>query len=363
MNYDATTAIIDAGIAHAFPMNQPTLNYVSCPGAPALAPAWSGEQRRTEISELPASTHRMAYWEWNQTGDPAHPHVIVCVHGLSRQARDFDVLARELSRRARVVCPDVVGRGESDWLQDPMGYQVPLYAADMLAMLAQIQARAPIGTLDWVGTSMGGLIGMAIAGYSAGQPGLPLPAPIRRLVLNDVGPAIEWQALERIAGYLGRNLQFPDLAQAAAALRLISAGFGPHSDAQWLQLTQAMVRPCPEGGVVLHYDPRIAAPMAQLTQEAARAGEALLWQLYDQIQARVLLLRGADSDLLSSATAQAMQQRGPRAHCTELQGVGHAPTLIAPGQVALLRRFLQEDGRLPEAMSLAEQAAGALHED
>lgn len=302
----------------------------------------------------------MAYWEWNNTGDAGHPHVIVCVHGLSRQGRDFDALAAQLSRFARVICPDVVGRGESDWLQDPMGYQVPLYAADMVALLAQLHAQAPMATLDWVGTSMGGLIGMGIAGagagQSAGQPGLPLPAPVRRLVLNDVGPTIEWKALERIGQYLGKSLQFPNLEQAAAALRLISAGFGPHSDQQWLQLTRAMVKPSPEGGVVLHYDPRIAVPMAHMTPEAAEAGEAVLWQLYDRIEAKVLLIRGAESDLLSADTTQAMKARGPKAHCTQLQGVGHAPTLLVPGQVALVRKFLQGDERLPDTMSLAQQA-------
>lgn len=344
-------------------MNQPKLNYVSCSGASAIAPAWADERRRAETGQLPEGVHRMAYWEWNNTGDAGHPHVIVCVHGLSRQGRDFDTLAAELSRFARVICPDVVGRGESDWLQDPMGYQVPLYAADMLALLAQLHARAPVRTLDWVGTSMGGLIGMGIAGMGAtqgaGQPGFLLPAPIRRLVLNDVGPVIEWKALERIGQYLGKSLQFPNLEQAAAALRLISTGFGPHSDQQWLLLTQAMVKPAPESeghGVVLHYDPRIAAPMARMTPQTAEAGEAMLWQLYDRIEAKVLLVRGADSDLLSAATAQAMGARGPRAHCTQLQGVGHAPTLLVPGQVALVRKFLQGDERLPDTMSLAQQA-------
>jgi pimeloyl-ACP methyl ester carboxylesterase len=200
------------------------------------------------------------------------------------------------------------------------------------------------------------LIGMGIAGMGASQPGLSLPVPIRCLVLNDVGPAIEWKALERIGQYLGKSLQFPNLAQAAASLRLISPGFGPHSDEQWLQLTQAMAKPSPEGGVVLHYDPRIAMPMARMTPEAAEAGEAVLWQLYDRIAARVLLIRGVESDLLSAATAQAMQARGPKAHCTQLEGVGHAPTLLVPGQVALVQRFLQGDERLPDTMSLAQQA-------
>jgi pimeloyl-ACP methyl ester carboxylesterase len=325
-----------------------------------MAPAWADERRRAETSQLPEGVHRMAYWEWNNTGDAGHPNVIVCVHGLSRQGRDFDALAARLSRFARVICPDVVGRGESDWLQEPMGYQLPLYAADMLALLAQLHAQAPIGTLDWVGTSMGGLIGMGIAGMGsgqgAGQSGFSLPAPIRSLVLNDVGPVIEWKALERIGQYLGKSLQFPNLEQAAASLRLISAGFGPHSDQQWLQLTQAMVKPSPEGGVLLHYDPRIGVPMARMTPQAAEAGESVLWQLYDRIAARVLLIRGADSDLLSAATARAMAGRGPKAHCTQLEGVGHAPTLQAPGQVALVRKFLQGDERLPDTMSLAEQA-------
>ena len=317
-----------------------------------MAPSWASAQRRQEISSQPQGMHRMAYWEWNHTGNPRHPHVIVCVHGLSRQGRDFDVLARELSRFARVICPDVVGRGQSDWLADPMGYQVPMYAADMLALLAQVHAQAPIETLDWVGTSMGGLIGMGIVG----QPQLPLPVPVRKLVLNDVGPVIEWQSLERIGSYLGKSLHFPNFESAAAAMRLISEGFGPHSDEQWKQLSQAMIKPQPEGGVVLHYDPRIAVPMAGMTREMAQAGEAMLWQLYDQIQAQVLLIRGADSDLLSEATAQAMAQRGPRAHCTELEGVGHAPTLVAPGQVALIREFLQGDSDLPARLTLAQQA-------
>jgi pimeloyl-ACP methyl ester carboxylesterase len=282
----------------------------------------------------------MAYWEWNATGNPAHPHVIVCVHGLSRQGRDFDVLARELSQHARVVCPDVVGRGQSDWLADPMGYQIPQYGADMVALLAQLHQQAPIATLDWVGTSMGGLIGMGIAG----QPELPLPAPVRRLVLNDVGPVIQWQALQRIGQYLGFLAKFESLQQAADAMWAISTSFGPHTPAQWLELSRAMVRNLPEGGVTLHYDPAIAVPFRSVTQEAAAAGEAFLWQLYDQITARTLLLRGAQSDLLSHGTAQAMGQRGPRAQLVEFAGVGHAPTLVAADQVAVVRDFLLANG-------------------
>ena len=311
-------------------MTEPVLHHVACPGLAAAhddaAPARAG----------PAS-HRMAYWQY---GDPANPHVVVCVHGLSRQGRDFDVLARSLAAHVRVVCPDVVGRGHSDWLADPMGYQIPVYAGDMLALLAQLHAQAPVQTLDWVGTSMGGLIGMVVAG----QPGLPLPAPVRRLVLNDVGPVVQWQALQRIGTYLGRSGQFATLQEAADAMWAVSTGFGPHTAEQWLELSRHMVRPTTPGDaagpVVLHYDPRIAVPFGTLTQESALQGEAALWSVYDHIQARTLLLRGADSDLLAPSTAESMAGRGPRAQLVEFAGVGHAPTLVADDQVQAVRQFL-----------------------
>ncbi|MBX9610620.1 MAG: alpha/beta hydrolase [Burkholderiales bacterium] len=298
-------------------MTEPLLNHVHCPDA--------------------SGGHRMAYWQW---GNPTAAHVVVCVHGLSRQGRDFDVLAQALVARAggalRVVCPDVAGRGQSEWLKDPMGYQVPHYAADMLALIAQLHAQAPVKTLDWVGTSMGGLIGLAVCG----QPGLPLPVPVRRLVLNDVGPVIEWQALVRIGTYLGQTGRFASVQQAADAMWTISSSFGPHTPAQWLALSEPMVRPHPEGGVTLHYDPAIAMPFRTVTAESAAQGEAALWQLYDAVTAQTLLLRGADSDLLSPATAQAMTQRGPRARLVEFAGVGHAPTLVATDQVTVVQGFL-----------------------
>ncbi len=277
----------------------------------------------------------MAYWEW---GNPQAGYVIVCVHGLSRQGRDFDVLAQALVARAegavRIVCPDVVGRGQSDWLKDPMGYQIPNYAADMLALLAQLKPT----TLDWIGTSMGGLIGMVISG----QPGLPLPVPVRKLVLNDVGPAIEWQALQRIGQYLGNAPRFASLEQAAQAMWVVSTSFGPHTPEEWLALSKHMVKPSADekGGVILHYDPAIAVPFRAVTPEAAAQGEAALWQVYDNIQAATLLVRGANSDLLSRETAKAMTQRGPKARLVEFEGVGHAPTLIAVDQVQVVTDFL-----------------------
>ena len=307
-------------------MIESRLNYVMCPGAARAVPG--GEDGVTQ--------HRVGYWEWNQTGQVDHPHVIVCVHGLTRQGRDFDVLAQALSHHARVICPDIAGRGQSDWLADPMAYGVPQYAFDMLVLLTQVHAQYPIAQLDWVGTSMGGLIGMAVAG----TPDLALPVPIRRLLLNDVGPRLEWSALQRIGTYVGQSPRFASVEEGAAWLRVQSADFGPHTDAQWLALSEPMLRPGPEGGFVLHYDPKIAVPMQGMTQEQVVQGEALLWNLYDAITAQTLVLRGAKSDLLTAQTVQEMAQRDPKAHSVTLEGVGHAPTLVQPEQVALVKEFL-----------------------
>ncbi|MEY4910488.1 MAG: hypothetical protein RL761_151 [Pseudomonadota bacterium] len=292
--------------------DHPYLNFVNCP-----------DER---------GQHRMAYWQW---GDANCDHVIICAHGLSRQGRDFDVLAQALCDAApgklRVVCPDVVGRGKSDWLKDPMGYQIPQYAADMLALIAQLQPK----TLDWVGTSMGGLIGMVVCG----QPDLPLPVQVRKLILNDVGPAIEWQAIQRIGQYLGKAGHFDSVQQAADAMWAISSSFGPHTKEQWLALSQAMVKPT-GAGFALHYDPAIAIPFASATEESTKQGEAMLWALYDNIKAQTLITRGAQSDLLSIATAHAMTQRGPKAQLAEFAGVGHAPTFVAADQVKIAVDFL-----------------------
>lgn len=299
----------------------------------------------------------MAYWQW---GDTQAGNVIVCVHGLSRQGRDFDVLAQALVERSphplRVICVDVAGRGRSDWLKDPMGYQLPQYVADVLAMLAQLHREAPVTTLDWIGTSMGGLIGMGVCGTrelaQATEKGpAALPVAVRALVLNDVGPVIQWQALQRIGTYLGNTGRFENVQQAADAMWAISTTFGPHTSAQWLALSQAMVRQLPEGGWTLHYDPAIAVPFRTVTEQSAAQGEAALWQLYERIQARTLILRGAQSDLLTRETALAMTRRGPGARLIEFEGVGHAPTLIADNQVEAVASFLlgQFDNEKPDS--------------
>lgn len=272
----------------------------------------------------PRGLHRTAYWEW---GDAANARVLVCVHGLSRQGRDFDTLARALVDTYRVVCPDVVGRGESDRLADPMGYQVTTYVADMVTLLARLDAQ----TVHWVGTSMGGLIGMGLASLAN--------TPIERLVLNDVGPTIEPAAIARIASYLGAPIEWSSEDEAADYLLSISKGFGPHSREEWLALTRPMLR---RAGTKWkpHYDPAIAMPFRAVTPEFAAAGQAALWKAYDAIRCPTLLLRGAESDLLTRETAQAMTERGPRARLHEFAGVGHAPTLVAREQVEVVREFL-----------------------
>lgn len=281
----------------------------------------------------PAGLHRMAYWEW---GDAANPRVVVCVHGLSRQGRDFDTLARDLSSDYRVVCPDVVGRGRSGWLLDPRLYAIPTYLSDMVTLVARLN----VPEVHWVGTSMGGLIGMALAAQQG--------TPITRLLLNDVGPVIEPGFIPRVLGYLGVPVFWRTLEEAADATWAISRGFGPHTRAQWLELTRQQLVPAEQedghGGKVAgfkpHYDPAIAVPVRAATPEIAAAGEAMLWHLYDRITCPTLLLRGAESDLLSPATAAAMAARGPRCAVHELPGVGHAPTLVAEDQRAVVRRFL-----------------------
>ncbi len=290
----------------------------------------------------PKGQHRMAYWRW---GDASARRVVVCVHGLTRQGRDFDRVAQALVTQSpeplQVICPDVVGRGRSEWLSEPALYQLPQYAGDMLALLGQIQqqlgADKPLQSLDWVGTSMGGLIGMVLAG----QPGLPLPCPIRRLVLNDVGPAITWSSVQRMQTYVGQYGQYRDLDEAAAVLWALSPGFGPVSPEVWREMSSHMTRPSADGQLTLHYDPAIAAPIRVLTPEAAAAGEAALWAIYDQIQAKTLLIRGQDSDLLTPETAQEMTQRGPRALLETWPGCGHAPTLTGDDHIAVLIHFLQ----------------------
>ncbi|HRP25800.1 MAG TPA: alpha/beta hydrolase [Thauera sp.] len=275
----------------------------------------------------PHGLHRMAYTEW---GDPRNPRVLVCVHGLTRNGRDFDDLAQALADDYRVVCPDVVGRGRSDWLGVKADYGFPVYVADMVTLIA----RLDVEQVHWVGTSMGGIIGMLLAS----QP----HSPITRLVLNDVGPVITTTALQRIAQYVGMAPRFPSMEAAEAYIREVSASFGPLTDSQWRHLTQYSVRPVggADGGFAMVYDPGLG--------DAFRASPILedidLWGVYDNVRCPTLALRGAESDLLTPDTFTAMAGRGPQAQLVEFAGVGHAPMLMDETQITVVRDFLLGGG-------------------
>lgn len=268
---------------------------------------------------LPAGFFTLAWTEWG----PAEGAPVVCIHGLTRTGRDFDALAAALAARGRrVFCPDLPGRGRSDWLPDPLLYTPPTYITALSHLLAPLS-----GPLDWVGTSLGGLCGMAVAA-TAGQ-------PIRRLVLNDVGTTIPGAALSRIRDYLaGEAGDFADIAALEAHLRQVHAPFGRLSDAEWRHLAETSARPAAGGRVALHYDPRLAGPVL-----AAEPADLDLGPLWARISLPTLLLRGAESDLLPAPVARAMAER-PGVQLAEIAGCGHAPALMDPDQIALVARFL-----------------------
>lgn len=269
--------------------------------------------------------HRIAYREWRPE-QPADPVPVLCLHGLGRNARDFDSLGEALAADGRrVIAADVVGRGDSGWLRDPSDYGYPQYLADTASLIARLGAAE----VDIVGTSMGGLIGMMLAA----QP----DAPVRRLVMNDVGPFIPKAALERILNYFGKNPRFADLAEAEAYFRQTYSSFGDLNDAQWRHLTETSLRR--DGGAWrLHYDPRIVEPFRQV-----ELADVYLWPLWDAIDRRVLVLRGAESDLLLTKTAAEMAQRGPKAQVVEFPGCGHAPALLDAAQIDPIRQWLASE--------------------
>jgi len=275
--------------------------------------------RRVEV-EGPDRRYALSYADW---GGPGAARTVICVHGLTRNARDFDHLATVLAQDMRVICPDVIGRGLSDRLQDPAHYALPTYVAHMLQLIRELELE----TVDWIGTSMGGLIGMGVAATEG--------SPIRRLVLNDVGPFLPKAALESINGYVGRDPRFADLAELEAYLRRIHAGFGPLTDAQWRHMATHSAREHPDGGLGLSYDQRLATAMRE-----GPIHDIDLWPVWDAIRCPVLVIRGANSDLLLPETAREMTERGPRAKLVELPGIGHAPALMADDQIALVRDWL-----------------------
>lgn len=297
------------------------------------------------ICANPLGLHRMAYWEW---GDPGNDRVVLCVHGLTRNGRDFDALARRLAGRYRVVCPDVVGRGRSDWLPAGAPYGFPQYVSDMLTLLARVRARR----LAWVGSSMGGLIALSLLvglgqlpaarnGLGRGVPDDQAPR-LDGLVLNDVGPRVDTAGLMRIAGYVGQPVRFASLQEAVQYVKAIIAGFGPHDEAQWEDLTRHVLVEH-EGGYVKHYDLRIAEGL-QVSMDPALAGllEVRLWQAYQELAAPVLVVRGQHSDILSAELAEQMRVRHARARVVEVAGVGHAPSLMQADQMQTVDEFVSD---------------------
>jgi pimeloyl-ACP methyl ester carboxylesterase len=298
----------------------------------------------------PHGFHWIAYTEW---GDAASPRIVICAHGLTRNNRDFDWLARALESNSRVICMDVAGRGRSEWLSHKQDYGFPLYLADAAALIARVTAPR-IGSslsrllpwssqgldqpwVDWVGTSMGGLIGMLLAS----QPN----SPIRRLVLNDVGALVPWAALLRLKGYMGRSTGYQSIGDVEQALRAACSTWGPLSDEQWQHMATHSSLLQDDGSYVLACDPGIA----NVSQLGLIGGPRMavnrllgidLWQVWDEIRAPTLVLRGAESDVLRADTLREMQQRGPATQTVEFAGIGHAPSLMSEDQIKAVREFL-----------------------
>ena len=269
----------------------------------------------------PSGIHRMAYTEW---GAPDNPRVLICVHGLTRNGRDFDSLAGAMAQHYRVICPDVVGRGQSGRLRNPANYAIPQYVADMVTLIARLNVES----VHWVGTSMGGLIGMALASMEG--------TPIRKMLLNDVGPLITLESLQRIANYVGTDPTWATFEEALSFVKLVSTPFGQLTEADWFHLTEHSISQRSDGRWCFLYDPEIATPF-----KATFADKDIdLWPVYDLIKCPTLVMRGAESDLLRRETWQQMGERGPRAKLAEIQGVGHAPMFMTDEQISLARDFL-----------------------
>lgn len=289
-------------------MNQPELHQVTC--------------------AHPGGLHRMAYWEWSPSPDAARAAtpvpVVLCVHGLTRNGRDYDTVAQHLaSLGCRVICPDIIGRGRSDWMINARLYDVNQYVADCVTLIA----RLDVEHVRWLGTSMGGLVGMGLASLPGN--------PIDRLMLIDVGPVLSAAGLTRIRDYVGKDPRFDSFDAAEQALRSLMATFGPHTDEQFRQLSRHyFVRKGDAWGP--HYDPAIT----KVLREAHDGQDRLIWPIYDAIQCPVTVLRGAESDLLTPEVARQMSTRGPKASVESFAGVGHAPTLISDDQVAAVERFM-----------------------
>ena len=267
--------------------------------------------------------HRMAYHAW---GNPSNSKVLICVHGLTRRGSDFKTLAEAMSHDYYVVCPDVVGRGDSDRLKNPMLYAVPQYVADMASLIKQLG----VAQVDWFGTSMGGLIGMVYASMPKN--------PIRRMLINDVGPRIEPEAIKRLGSYVGQPFVFKERPDALQRLNEICASFGSHTPEEWEVYNGPMLVQ-KDGLWVMHYDPDISVPFASVNPIMAKAGEMAMWHAFKQIHIPMLIVRGGESDLLSAKTVAEMCRVNPHIRSIEIPGVGHAPAFVKSEQVALAKEF------------------------
>lgn len=279
-----------------------------------------GMSHHTVLGLGASAVHRLAYVAW---GSHENPDLLFCAHGLTRTGRDFDYVAAALEDRYQIVCPDVLGRGASDWSDDSADYNNLQYVADALVVFARTGGES----MDWLGTSMGGLMGMILASL----PG----TPVKRLILNDIGPVVPKAALERIGEYVGGDPRFDDIDAAEQYYRTVHAPFGKLSDEQWRHLTRHSVRRADDGGYALGYDPKIAEAFKALPDQ-----DIEMWDIWDRIEAPVLVLRGVESDLLLPGVAEAMTKRGPKAELIEFPDCGHAPALMDPAQIAVVRDWL-----------------------
>lgn len=276
----------------------------------------------------PKKPHQIAYTDW---GDPGNPHIVICVHGLTRNCRDFDYLASALSSQCRVICPDVVGRGQSDWLEDEKDYDYyPVYLSDAALLIKHLRSQYSVPVkIGWVGISMGGLIGMMIAINPENE--------IHRLILSDIGPLIPVAALKRMSEYVGKDVHFKSLSEFEIYIRRISAPFGQLTDDQWRHLTIHSAQLLSDGTYSFYYDPKISASF----KEHALLNDINLWEYWDRLQTPTLVIRGAESDVLLKETAIEMQTRGPCAKIVECPGIGHAPILLDEKQISIVKNFLE----------------------
>ena len=271
---------------------------------------------------VPILGHEIHVTEWGEPGAPP----VVLWHGLARVGRDFDTLARTLAPLYHVICPDTIGRGLSSWSSNPgQDYQIPTYCAHALGLMDAYGFER----VRWVGSSMGGLIGMALAGTEA------TAGRIDRLVLNDVGCRLNPVAVERIKAYVTLMPEFDSMARFEAVMRIAYAPFGTLTDTEWRRMAETSVRRKDNGMLAAHYDPAVMAAFAD-----APAAVVEVWPLYDAITCPTLLLRGESSDLLEPEVAEAMTRRGPRCQLVTIPGCGHAPMLNTIDQMAVIQAFL-----------------------